>query len=199
MTAMMKTLMEPQKTDATTETSAQPQDIAVQPAPINTTTTTSTTEHVTSGVNSSPMHPSPPVPTPPQPVVTEPLDISPRLTNTYTGSQSGINEAPEQQALRGGSSFDTFLQLIFRVGFASIFLINAVVAALRPEDFLGMLENNIIASRLGYHDLMIKFTMINDLLLGVFLLLGKYKRLVYPWAGAWLITVAGLKLMNLVM
>lgn len=85
---------------------------------------------------------------------------------------------------------------LFRLGFASIFLVNAVYATLEPQSFIDMLNNNPVASLIGHADFMVKIAMVNDLLLGIFIIGGWRKRLVYAWAGLWLLLVAGLKLMN---
>lgn len=87
---------------------------------------------------------------------------------------------------------------LFRLGFASIFFVTAVSAALDPESFTGMLVANPVANAIGFHDIMVKIAMVNDLLLCVLIIGGWRKQLVYAWAGGWLLLVAGLKLMNLV-
>lgn len=86
----------------------------------------------------------------------------------------------------------------FRFGFASIFFVNAVYAVFEPTSFAAVLEANPVASALGMTDLMVKIAICNDLILSVFIIGGWRKRWVYAWAGAWLLLVAGLKLMNLV-
>lgn len=160
--------------------------------------------------------PSPPMPTDPAHTTTTPAPVTVAAAPLSVNAPPESSVAPsqiiattpavpepvtstafEQQNLDGAWS-DILTQLIFRLGFASIFLINAIVATLHPEDFVGLLENNIIASRIGHYSVMMNIAMINDLLLGSFILLGKYKRLVYPWAGLWLLMIAGMKLMNIV-
>jgi hypothetical protein len=86
----------------------------------------------------------------------------------------------------------------FRLGFASIFFVNALYAVFEPTSFSDVLEQNIIASKIGQIDLLVKFAIINDLLLSIFIVGGWRKQMVYTWAGAWLLMPAGLKLMNLV-
>jgi hypothetical protein len=111
---------------------------------------------------------------------------------------------PSKRTLPRPDAFSKFLILegwshwFFRFGFASIFFINAVYAAFDPKSFTDMLAANPIASALGHHERMVQFTMVNDLLLAVFIVGGWRKRMVYAWAGVWLLLVAGLKLMNLV-
>lgn len=87
---------------------------------------------------------------------------------------------------------------VFRLGFASIFLVNAIYAAFHPHDFTSLLNANLIARLLGHADFMVKIAMVNDLLIGIFILLNRHKKVVYTWAGCWLLLVAMLKLMNLV-
>lgn len=87
---------------------------------------------------------------------------------------------------------------LFRLGFASIFLVNAIFAVFEPGSFASVVETNVISSAIGFTDLMVKIAIANDLILAVFIIGGWRKRLVYAWAGAWLILVAGMKLMNLV-
>lgn len=86
---------------------------------------------------------------------------------------------------------------LFRFGFASIFLVNAAYASLYPDDFTKLLSENAIAGPIGHASLLINIAMFNDLFLGIMILGGWRKTLVYAWAGAWLLIVAGLKLMNL--
>lgn len=111
--------------------------------------------------------------------------------------------APKKRLPTPDDMFGKFLVLegfthwFFRLGFASIFLVNAVYAAIDPASFTSMLAKNPVANLIGFHDLMLKVAMVNDLLLGVFIIGGWRKRMVYAWAGAWLLLVAGLKLMNL--
>lgn len=113
--------------------------------------------------------------------------------------------APARKKLLPGPDavFGKFLILegwshwFFRLGFASIFFINAVYAALEPQAFADLLAANPLSRALGQTDLLIKITMVNDLLLTIFIVGGWRKRMVYAWAGGWLLLVAGLKLMNL--
>lgn len=110
---------------------------------------------------------------------------------------------PQKKIIGRPDMFSKFLVLegfthwFFRLGFASIFLVNAVYATLDPESFTVLLEKNPVASAIGFTDLMLKFALVNDLLLAIFIIGGWRKQWVYAWAGAWLLLVAGLKMMNL--
>lgn len=87
---------------------------------------------------------------------------------------------------------------LFRIGFASIFMVNAVYAVFEPESFATVLEQNVVTSAIGMTDLMVKFAIFNDIILSVFILGGWRKQFVYAWAGAWLLLPSGIKLMNLI-
>ena len=96
-------------------------------------------------------------------------------------------------------SSDNILQLLFRFGFASIFFVNSIYAALRPQEFTNLLYNNPVTSFIGYADLLVTITMVNDFVLGVLILSGWRKKYVFAWAGVWLLMVTGIKVMNLVL
>lgn len=86
----------------------------------------------------------------------------------------------------------------FRFGFASIFFVNAIYAVAEPASFSGVLEANPVARAIGMTDFMVQIAIVNDIILSAFILAGWRKRLVYAWAGLWLLLIAGLKLMNLI-
>ena len=93
-----------------------------------------------------------------------------------------------------------YAKLFFRAGFASIFLVNAIVAVVTPGDFTKLITGNIIGqyfpevviSPMGW------FIAFNDLILGILILLNKWKVFVYGWAGIWLLVIAGIKVTNLI-
>lgn len=86
--------------------------------------------------------------------------------------------------------------LLFRIGFASIFLINALIAWLKPSDFTQLLENNVVFNLIGHESLLVKLIGANDFILGL-LILFKPSRYVFLWAAAWLFGVTCLKALNL--
>lgn len=115
-----------------------------------------------------------------------------------TASEIFAQKFIDQQNKSKPTRLESIFAWVFRFGFASIFLVNAVYAAVHPEEFTVMLKNNPITNAIGFTELMLKIAMVNDLLLGILLIVGWRQKLVYAWAGAWLIIVAGIKLMNLV-
>jgi hypothetical protein len=96
--------------------------------------------------------------------------------------------------------FFTIAKYLFRAGFASIFLVNSLTAILEPEGFRNLLEANVIGALLPATliDVSIAIVAVNDLALGIFILSGKKRTIVYAWAGIWLLIVASLKLMNFI-
>lgn len=89
------------------------------------------------------------------------------------------------------------LSILFQLGFASIFLVNGIIALGKPSDFQGLLQAFPLAVQLGHIDWMITFAGINDLMLGSLILLGKAREFVWVWAGLWLAMVSIIKLIYL--
>jgi hypothetical protein len=92
---------------------------------------------------------------------------------------------------------EPLLAWIFRVGFASIFLINCVNAWVRPADFQGLLNSFPLPLIRDHTSLFIKFAGLNDLILGSLILSGKFKRYIWAWAGVWLAIVSLVKLVHI--
>ena len=93
---------------------------------------------------------------------------------------------------------DNFLSAVFRGGFASIFLINGIIAWIHPQDFIQLLSSFPIAAMLGFIPQMIAFTGLHDIVLGVLILIGVWRRYVLAWAGLWLSLVTLIKLVSLI-
>ncbi len=93
---------------------------------------------------------------------------------------------------------DRFLELCFRLGFGMVFLINAVTAFVDPEGFKKLIEANFMSRALGHTQLMLYVIAINDLLLGLFIMVGFKKKYVYAWAGVWLFIVTFMKFTSLI-
>jgi hypothetical protein len=90
------------------------------------------------------------------------------------------------------------LHWVFRLGFASIFLVNSLSALVDPNTFLRLMERSFLRLTPLPLEPMIWFIALNDLLTGVLVLLGWKWRYVYTWAGVWLLVVTWVKLSTLV-
>jgi len=95
-------------------------------------------------------------------------------------------------------SYDSIFDWIFRLGFATVFLANSWTAVVDSAGFLMLIENNFLARLAGHFQLQLYVIMANDLLLGVLILCGFRRQLVYAWAGAWLIIVTFFKITSLI-
>ena len=94
-----------------------------------------------------------------------------------------------------------WLELIFFLGLAGVFLANALVGWLEPSGFTKLAEESRIGAwlDLGEASWLVPLISVNDLLVGVGLLVaiwsrGALRRLVLAWAGLWLLAVTVLKL-----
>lgn len=85
---------------------------------------------------------------------------------------------------------------IFRFGFAGVFFINALVAWLQPEDFLNLMYKSLAVNWLGKLEWLIPIIAINDLALGITILVApkRYRPYVYAWTGLWFLAITVIKL-----
>ena len=94
-----------------------------------------------------------------------------------------------------------WLELIFFLGLAGVFLANALVGRLEPSGFTKLAQESRVGAwlQLGKASWLVPLICVNDLLVGVGLLVaiwsrGALRRLVLAWAGLWLLAVTVLKL-----
>lgn len=94
---------------------------------------------------------------------------------------------------------DQPLELIFRLGFAGVFIVSGLMAYLAPANYLGLLSHEPVAilTRLLGVQTMLGLILINDSLLGALLLTGKRALYVNAWAGLWLLAVTLVKALSL--
>lgn len=85
---------------------------------------------------------------------------------------------------------------LFRFGFAGVFLINALVAWLQPQDFLGLMQKSLAVNWLGSLEWLIPIIAINDLALGIIILVApkNSRPYVYAWTGLWFLAITVVKL-----
>lgn len=93
--------------------------------------------------------------------------------------------------------YDSLFDWVFRIGFATIFLSNTWTALVDPQGFVKLMEGNFLARMVGHFEVQVYIIAINDFLLGLLILSGFKRRLVYAWAGAWLIIVTFFKATSL--
>ncbi|MCW1908490.1 MAG: hypothetical protein KIH63_004075, partial [Candidatus Saccharibacteria bacterium] len=105
---------------------------------------------------------------------------------------------PKRQSIKERLQTNNVLELLFRIGFASIFLTNAWVALAHPGSFLDLVEGNFASRLVGHYSLQVYAIAINDGLLGLLVLSGIKKKYVYAWAGVWLLIVTFFKITSLV-
>jgi uncharacterized membrane protein YphA (DoxX/SURF4 family) len=92
------------------------------------------------------------------------------------------------------------LELIFRLGFAGVFIVSGLMAYVAPASFTDLLSHEPVAilTRLLGLEPLLGLIFVNDLLLGALLLTGKRALYVNAWAGVWLLAVTLVKLLSLV-
>lgn len=148
-------------------------------------------------------------------VVGTPLPVAPPTVmqpNTAISTpdapiEQPLHEVPQQQAQNSPKhpffgqpklKKENVLELLFRFGFATVFLINAWAALAQPDSFLNLIQNNFAARFVGHYSIQVYAIALNDGLLGILILLGIKKKYVYAWAGTWLMTVTFFKITSLI-
>ena len=81
------------------------------------------------------------------------------------------------------------LDILFRIGLSSFFLINSLTAWFSPNEFLELLGMNSFISTTGNPQFWIYFIGINDALLFLLILSGRWRKGIATWAGLWVLTI----------
>jgi hypothetical protein len=94
-----------------------------------------------------------------------------------------------------------WLEVVFLLGLAGVFLSNAVVAWIDPTSFVKLAQDSHIGSWLGLGDApwLAPVICVNDFVVGIGVLAAIWwarlpRRLILAWAGVWLLAVTVLKL-----
>ena len=97
-----------------------------------------------------------------------------------------------------------WLEMIFLLGLAGVFLANAVVAWVDPSSFVTLAHQSRVGRwlHLGDASWLVPVICVNDLVVGIAVLAAIWsrrapKRLILAWAGLWLLAVTLLKLTSL--
>ena len=92
------------------------------------------------------------------------------------------------------------LEIAALVGLGAVFLVNALTAVLRPEDFERLVADSAFAALAdaGWLPMLIG---INDLVVGSALIaavwLSRFRPVVLAWAGVWLMAVSAIRLTSM--
>jgi hypothetical protein len=89
------------------------------------------------------------------------------------------------------------LDLVFRLGFASVFLVNSLIAVIEPSGFIELMRHSLIARLIQDFRPLVGLIAINDFLIALLILCGYLRALVLAWSGLWLLAVTLIKLSSL--
>ncbi len=79
--------------------------------------------------------------------------------------------------------------MLFRIGLSSFFLVNSITAWTAPDEFKDALTGNSAAAHIGHTNTLVHLIGVNDALLFLLILSGKYRKVAVVWAGVWLVAV----------
>jgi hypothetical protein len=88
-------------------------------------------------------------------------------------------------------------QFLFRLGFAGVFLVNALVAVIDPSGFIKLMQGSFMGVFIHNFTPLVWLIVINDLVLGLLILSGRWPNYVLAWSGLWLLAVSLIKLSSL--
>jgi uncharacterized membrane protein YphA (DoxX/SURF4 family) len=93
--------------------------------------------------------------------------------------------------------FSPLLTLIFRIGFASVFLINAIIAVVDPGGFVKLMQGSLLGGFITDFSPFVWLIGLNDFVIGLLVLSGRWRTWVLAWSGMWLLAVTLIKFSNL--
>ena len=89
------------------------------------------------------------------------------------------------------------LALLFRVGFAGVFLTNSLVAMVDPGGFVKLMQTSFMGAFIQNFQPFVGMIAVNDFALGLLILSGLWRNYVLAWSGLWLLAVTLIKLSSL--
>lgn len=92
---------------------------------------------------------------------------------------------------------EPILLWLFRIGFASVFLINSIIALLDPSGFIKLMQSSLMGQFIHDFTPWVRLIVLNDAVLGVLILSGRYSQYVLAWSGLWFLAITVLKLSDL--
>ena len=95
----------------------------------------------------------------------------------------------ENKILKFFSPGTTSLDSLFRLGLSSFFLLNSLTAWFSPDEFLELLQSNPLASSIADPQFWVYIIGINDALLFLLILSGRWRKGIAIWAAIWIIGV----------
>jgi hypothetical protein len=88
--------------------------------------------------------------------------------------------------------------LIFRLGFASVFLVNGMTELADPYAHVDLMQQSILSYFISDFAALMKFVAWGDLLLATLILFARWNSLLMLWVGVWLLSITALRLVSLV-
>ncbi len=78
---------------------------------------------------------------------------------------------------------------LFRIGLSSFFLVNSIGGWTRSGEIMNALMHNRLTMAIGHMDGLMNIIGLNDALLFLLILSGKYKKVMLAWATVWMLIV----------
>lgn len=95
-------------------------------------------------------------------------------------------------------NFARLRDVLFRLGFASVFLVNGLTELIDPYAHLYMMQQSVLNYFIADFTALMKFVAFSDLLLAALILFARWNGYLMLCVGLWLLAVTGLRLLSLV-
>jgi hypothetical protein len=89
------------------------------------------------------------------------------------------------------------LDLVFRFGFASVFLINSLIAVFEPAGFIKLMQGSVLGQLIHHFTPLVWIIALNDALIAGLIVWGRWRAWILAWSGLWLLIVTLIKLSDL--
>jgi hypothetical protein len=89
------------------------------------------------------------------------------------------------------------LDRFFRFGFASVFLINSLIALIEPAGFIKLMQGSVLGQLIHNFTPFVWIIALNDALIAALILWGRWRAWILAWSGLWLLIVTLIKLSDL--
>ncbi|MDX2005189.1 MAG: hypothetical protein SFU83_07915 [Meiothermus sp.] len=95
-------------------------------------------------------------------------------------------------------NFARLRDVLFRLGFASVFLVNGLTELIDPYAHLYLMQQSVLNYFIADFTALMKFVAFSDLLLAALILFARWNGYLMLCVGLWLLAVTGLRLLSLV-
>jgi hypothetical protein len=119
------------------------------------------------------------------------------MLNKQKSQLKSVNHHHASRVRSGALEAET-LDWFFRFGFASVFLINSIIALIEPAGFIKLMQGSVLGQVIHNFTPFVWLIAANDALIAGLIVWGRWRALILAWSGLWLLIVTLIKFSDLV-